>query len=47
LDSDNSVIGAIQYVIDQKHPLVIWTRERRMIVPAADSMPGDALVPVG
>jgi len=42
LDSDNSVIGAIQYVIDQKYPLVIWTRECGMIVPAADAMPGHA-----
>ena len=42
LDSDNSVSGAIQYVIDQEFPLSIWTRERGMIVPAPDSMPRDA-----
>jgi REP element-mobilizing transposase RayT len=34
LDSDNSVIGAIQYVIDQNFPLVIWTKDRGMILPA-------------
>ena len=39
LDIDNSVIGAIQYVIDQKFPLVIWTRERGMLVPAPDCDP--------
>ena len=33
LETNNSVIGAIQYVCDQEFPLLIWTMERGIIVP--------------
>ncbi len=33
LDTDNSVLGAIQYICDQEFPLLIWTMEHGIIVP--------------
>ena len=33
LDSDNSVIASIRYIINQQTPLLVWTYEEGMIMP--------------
>ena len=33
LDSDNSVIAAVRYIIQQQSPLLVWTYEDGMIIP--------------
>ncbi len=39
LDSDNSVIASIRYIINQQSPLLVWTLEDGMIIPV-NRLPG-------